>query len=376
MPPTELRPYLLGSVLVVPSSGCESFREVRTVMFPIRLNRNAVAVLAIASGLSGITQADGDAIVYVTMVSHFDRPWKMEAADIAAFQRLSANHPKMRWTHLYNPVAYTQDTPLRAKMEMYVKQSRDEHGAEIGVHLHMYESLLDAAGVEFIRQPSLNAKTVDGSSDPSGYAVPMTRYSRAEITRLLEFTQRVFHRQKLGTPRTFCAGFYATSLQLQLEIAAHGYLTSAAAFPPGTEFGAQYAPSWHKLSGWSSIVTYKTTPYRVSRRSILPNGSPPFIAVGDGRDLVEIPQTCKIDWMVSAEDMKAIFRHHLAVATDGKPTAICFAIHETSGNEHFSKYDEVLSDVDQYAIGSKPRVRYVTTTELRTEFLRHWQNSD
>jgi len=329
--------------------------------------------------MSVAVDADAQATVYVTMISHFDRPWEMENADLAAFQQLSDNHAMMRWTHLYNPVCYAQDTPLRDEMERYVKRSRDQHGAEIGVHLHMYESLLKASGVKFVAHPSLNARTVEGSSDETGYAVPLTRYSRAEIAQMLEFTRKMFRRHGLGNPKTFCAGFYGTSLDLQKEIAGQGYTTSAAAFPPGAQFGSQYAPSWHELSGWQESVTFKTPPYRVSQRSILPTGSPPFIKVADGKSLVEIPQTCKIDWMVSADDMKAIFKYHLAIAREGQPTAVCLAIHETSGEEHFAKYDDVLNYTDEHVrADGAPSVRYVTASELRSEFLGHWRqaNSD
>ena len=70
--------------------------------------------------------------------------------------------------------------------------------------------------------------------------------------------------------------------------------------------------------------------------------------------------------MVTAENMKVIFKQHLVIARRGTTTAVCFAIHETSGAEHFTKYDEVLRYVDEYiASNSKPTVRYVTASELR-----------
>ena len=120
---------------------------------------------------------------------------------------------------------------------------------------------------------------------------------------LLDFTKKAFRERNLGQPKTFCAGFYATSLDLQQEIASHGYTTSAAAFPPGTQFGSKYAPSWHKLSGWDASVTYKSRPYRISQKSILPGSQAPFIIAVDGLPLVEVPQTCKIDWMLTAEEI-------------------------------------------------------------------------
>ena len=189
----------------------------------------------------------------------------MAANDLDALRNLTKNHPQMRWTHLYNPVTYTTPTPLREHMEAYVKESRDEHGAEIGVHLHMYRTFVESAGVEYRIRPSVSAKQARGSSDPSGYSVPMSAYSGDEISKMLEFTRAKFSKQGLGVPKTFCAGFYATSLELQKRIVADGYTASAAAFPPGSEIGAQYAPSWHELSGWDKSVSVRSAPYRVAQ---------------------------------------------------------------------------------------------------------------
>ena len=308
------------------------------------------------------------------MVSHFDRPWTMAANDLDALRNLTKNHPKMRWTHLYNPVTYTTPTPLREQMEAYVKESRDEHGAEIGVHLHMYRTFVESAGVEYRIRPSVSAKQARGSSDPSGYSVPMSAYSGDEISKMLEFTRAKFSKQGLGVPKTFCAGFYATSLELQKRIVADGYTASAAAFPPGSEIGAQYAPSWHELSGWDKSVSVRSTPYRVAQKTILPTGSAPFMNAVDGQPFVEIPQNAKIDWMVSAGDMKRIIGFHVEKAKAGQSTAVCLAIHEGSAHEHFKKYDEVLDHVDRLIRENKAvTLRYATVSAVRDQFLRLWQ---
>jgi len=342
-------------------------------MLPLILNhlsRFSQLWVAVACLNCFVLQAAAEPTVYVTLVSHFDRPWAMSEEDLVALEKLTRLHPKMRWTHLYNPVAYTQDTPLREAMERFVKQTRDHHGAEIGTHLHMYESLLTAADVKFATHPSISAEQVEGSRDDSGYAVPITRYSREEIGKLLEQTRKIYQERELGQPKTFCAGFYATSLDLQKMIAFYGYTTSAAAFPPQAVFGAQYAPSWHVLSGWNASVTYKSRPYRISQASILPGHEAPFISAIDKQPLVEIPQTCKIDWMVSAEDMKIIFKEHLAIARQGTTTAICLAIHETSSEENFDKFHQVLGYIDEHIHSdSQPQVKYITTAELRDRIL-------
>ena len=47
--------------------------------------------------------------------------------DLNAFQTLTKKHSRMRWTHLYNPVAYTQLTPHYKKMEFFVKKCSDDN---------------------------------------------------------------------------------------------------------------------------------------------------------------------------------------------------------------------------------------------------------
>ena len=97
----------------------------------------------------------------------------------------------------------------------------------------------------------------------------------------------------------------------------------------------------------------------------------------DNKPLVEIPQNSKIDWMVSAKDMKQIIDIHSKQSLKGRPSAVCLAIHESSAHEHFNKYNEVLSYVDNLIKGeSKVKVRYATVNTVRNKFLEYWEKND
>ena len=67
--------------------------------------------------------------VFVTLVSHFDRPWTMSSKDLIALKTLTKNHPKVRWTHLFNPVSYTTPTPLLKNIETFLKESQKKYRA-------------------------------------------------------------------------------------------------------------------------------------------------------------------------------------------------------------------------------------------------------
>ena len=63
----------------------------------IALNRWVVTLIVMVV-ITRLSHAQST--VYVTMVSHFDRPWPMTSEDLKAFEELTTRHPEMRWTQL------------------------------------------------------------------------------------------------------------------------------------------------------------------------------------------------------------------------------------------------------------------------------------
>ena len=211
---------------------------------------STLSTLALA--LLASPQDDGvePAPLYITVMTHFDAPWDMGALDMAAFNTLQTDHPDSRWTHLMNPAAYTQSTPLLASIESLILTSRDQYGGEIGVHTHMYPSLIAASGVTFSSSPSASGSPPGCCCDSGGYSVPISSYAKDDIKKILRFTVDTFLANGLCRPRTYCAGFYTTDVELQESLVELDFNVSAAAFPVGVPFGATYGPCWDILSGW------------------------------------------------------------------------------------------------------------------------------
>jgi hypothetical protein len=301
------------------------------------------------------------------MVTHADVPWMIKFSDLEALRALSLRHPLMRWTHLFDPVAFlprietTSNTPLLKEILDYFYEVREAYAAEIGAHVHMYSTTAKAAQVAFRNSPDINSFPPCTSIDVIGYQVPLTAYTEEEIRKILELTIDLFIAHGLGHPKSFCPGFYAANPTLQSVLDRMGFMVSAAAFPHGTTYGKEFNPCWKLLSGWDDSINHLTRPYPISTSTILP-GAPPYLS------LLEIPQTCKIDWMVSAQDMKNIFREHYALAQAGEPMAICFALHIDNACAEFAKFNEVLTFVDSYMLAKGVSVRYATLSEVKSYF--------
>jgi hypothetical protein len=307
--------------------------------------------------------------LYIVMISHFESG-NLRREDIEALCILSQQHPNMKWTHLFNPVVYTKATPLLSEIEAYLLEARDKLSAEIGVHIHMWRTLMEHAGVNFRSAPSMLSNQPSSCKlEPhdDGYSVPMNYYSRQELKSILEFTIDKFAQHNLGRPITFCPGGYATSPILQSVLEELKFTTSASACPAGAHtLGQDFGPCWDLLAGWGTAVQHTTRPYRVSRSTILPGGPEPYL------DLIEIPQTCKIDCLISSDDMIEIFKWHLDIALRGQPTVVCFALHEllAAWQCRQDKFHRVLTFVDESSTklaGNVP-VIYKTASEVSKIF--------
>ncbi|MFQ5504333.1 MAG: hypothetical protein ACE5F1_05970 [Planctomycetota bacterium] len=168
------------------------------------LAASTVLVTANACFFAGVAAAQKPT-VHVAMITHFDRPWSMTVAGVSAIQSLASRHPKVRWTHLYNPAAYRQSTPLRALMERLVLDA-SRAGHEVGLHINMYRSIVESAAVTFRTSPSISC-----TSDSSGHTVPISSHARREIHKVVERGQAILRSRGLPRLDTFCAGYYTTS---------------------------------------------------------------------------------------------------------------------------------------------------------------------
>ena len=145
-----------------------------------------------------------------------------------------------------------------------------------------------------------------------------------------------------------------------------GFTVSASAFPNDAP-GAKYGSCWLAATQWGTAIDEMTRPYRVPVGSLLPSATGPFLENEFG-PLMEIPQTCKIDFQVSEQDMKTVFDRHLAVAKSGTPTAVCLAFHGFNSNSSFNKYNRTLGYISaKRAAGDN--IVFVTASELRDVFL-------
>lgn len=283
-------------------------------------------------------------------------------------RELMRRHPRIRWTHLFDPVVFTRETANSEELVALVTDARERYQAETGLHLHMYRSFLAHCEVPFRDSPTVDGVDPWSDPDPTGYAVPMTAYMESEMRRMLDGAAALFQEHGLGRPQTFCPGYYASNNALQKALAETGFTVSASAFPVGSDLGNGYPAAWRALSGWDASIDAMTVPYRISTTTLLPGGRPPFHPALDG-PLLEIPQTGKIDWMMDRQAMIRLVDRHLERARSGQPSVVAFAIHVNSAARYWDRFDLLFDGIRERARSSGVEVRFLTASRFRRDWL-------
>ncbi len=228
---------------------------------------------------------------------------ELSEENLAAIERFRARFPEVPLTHFLNAAYFTKpgvgsgagDAAVAARIKRALRPQD-----ELGLHLHGWRSLIEAAGVEFQRAPSFwgAGKALKPVGGDEGHEVEIAAYSAVELERILTFSKETLRaRGGFEIGGSFRAGGWVAPPHVLEGIAAAGFGVDTSAVPP----------SWHEeLSGlalrgriqqlWGQVRP-TTQPYRVQT----PKGP-----------LIEMPDTCALADYVTAREMTTHVREALA----------------------------------------------------------------
>ena len=243
---------------------------------------------------------------------------------------LYEDHPELKQTHFVGPYTFTDPAMTEErKQELvdWVTAKRDDHGDEIGLHIHPYCNFVETSSVECRWEPSF-AHT----EDSSGYTVELSSYSLEETEIMLERAKEIFVERELGTPTSFRAGGWAAQIHTLEALANKGFVadTSANNWARIEEWeGATDASLYEwNAQNWATIDEY-SQPYYPSVNDIL-DDTPPNL------DILEVPDNgCLCDYL-SGEEIMEMFDANWPGGALEQPAVYVTGYHPSSyGSNHF-----------------------------------------
>ncbi|MBX9766904.1 MAG: hypothetical protein K2X47_06500 [Bdellovibrionales bacterium] len=185
-----------------------------------------------------VPKANGEAIGGIELVVSVD--WEgsalkdkiIDPVQIEKFRRFRELAPDTPLLQLVNPALFTKRGADKVRIAEQVR-SVMKPGDELGIHIHGWKNLVEAAGVTY--RDSLSIYDTELARDPDlfqcdddcGYGVPLTVYSTEDMRKLLKFSVREFRDvgldQGYNTPRTFRAAAWVYGLALYRALIAENF---------------------------------------------------------------------------------------------------------------------------------------------------------
>lgn len=145
--------------------------------------------------------------------------------ELDTINQFSLDHDNLLLTHFFNPRIYvTQDISI--ERTVYLNEwakIRKDYGDEFGLHIHMHNDLLWAAGVEAkIDQGTKAFYSPDYIDD--GYDTPATSYSYEETKKVVEWSRNQLDIMGLGQAKSFRFGAWFANIENLKAINDAGFL--------------------------------------------------------------------------------------------------------------------------------------------------------
>ena len=319
--------------------------------FVIAVDATALAVgdhqlmLAERDAEQGFHRADfvkGHAL-YVMISTDWDFP-DVDNRVLDHHEELHVAHPELVITHLIGPYTYTDPAIPQARRDeitSWAKGMRDDHGDEIGLHVHPRCTFVEAAGLPCLTEPSV-AYTM---GDPSGYTVRLGAYSRADWDVLFAKAAEIWGEIGFGKATSFRAGAWTLETHVAQALADAGFVadSSAVSWAYLEEWEGADLYSWNKEQ-WAPIGD-TSQPYYPTEDSILPGGS------GEKIPLLEVPDNGAMVDYWTVEEMKKILDANWTEGALAAPIQVSTGFHPAPeayySKEEYDRLDAFFTYVDE-----------------------------
>lgn len=255
----------------------------------------------------------------------------VEDSDLALVQKLSDEHYGLSYTHMFNPRIYLPSV-LNQDRATYLTdwvKEREAEGDYIGLHLHMYFDLVEAAGVPVRKEPQWT-NYLD-----TGHDVPCSEYTTQEFSQILLWSKKQFGEHGLSAPLVFRAGGWYVNQNTLQALENTGFLIESS----GRDY---YIWGQNQIKGyWTLLPT--TQPYQPSKQN--QNSSNP----APRYNLYEFPDNGANSRFYTAAQMIDRFKVNYTTSLLTTPKVITYLSHPQGFYLDYEILEKIFEYTDQFA---------------------------
>lgn len=229
-------------------------------------------------------------------------------------------------THFFNPYIYIYLSSTRAKYLTEWVLNRQEES--IGLHLHMYNKLIEASGVEVNNNPSW------GSPTGNGHDTPNSNYGYDDYKKIIQWALAQYEKHGLPIPFMYRAGGWYIDEENLLVLKNLGFNIDSS----GRTY---YKHGSNQLEGhWNLKET--TQPYQM-------NSNDQNITNNPNMNIWEYPNNGGDSWAYSSDKLISRFKSNYDGGIAQNDTVVTFISHPHWFNKEGVNIEGVLKYIYQYS---------------------------
>jgi hypothetical protein len=196
----------------------------------------------------------------------------IQGTSLTDINRFRNEFPQLHFQHFLNAAYFTKpnvqiDENIRYLIRTQIRSVLRD-GDELGLHLHGWYRLFNAAGVRFLRNNSMLPLTDAQCSADCGHAVPISDYSVDEIRAVLRLSKQILNENGFGEATSFRAGAWLGSPDVLSALTAEGFTSDSSAVPTNLFniplLEREYPTLMERLIGlWSPQIQNNSQPYLI-----------------------------------------------------------------------------------------------------------------
>lgn len=320
-----------------------------------------------------ITSAAGRPLVKVIMTVDWEGI-DLRANNLQAMKNFRYQFPSIPILHYLNAAYFTKPDAVANKVSTDIKSVLLPID-QLGMHIHGWKTLFEAAGVKHRRVPNWDPGNVIITDNDCrydcGFNVPISAYTTEELRKVIAYSRKILNENGLGYAHHFRAGGWMMSGALANALSSEGFYTDSSAVP--VKFLAADLREYHILN-WLQALWKDTHPYsspyplltQFQTSSPYPSSltspllaestvtdstvanSPPANSPLVDRTLYEIPDNAALADYVVAEQMLEVIKGNLNLAKQsGKPKIVVLGFHEESAEEYLPQIIRMIIGVNE-----------------------------
>ena len=265
----------------------------------------------------------------------------LKKENLEAMRKFREVRPNIHFVHFLNAAYFTKKGIDPEDIAKRI-QSVLLPGDELGLHIHSWQSLVEAAGVKYKSGPTYEGDPIsrnaifEGDIVDRGHDVPLSDYSTDEIRKIVRKSIEILNKNGFKNIKSFRTGGWLGAPHVLAAIAAEGITVDSSLLPINLKIEFPIAEPLRKMSiEVARNTNFTTQPFEIPT---------PFGAVKEFPNSAGMADYVNVDGILSM--FKANFQEMLRTGATGMHFNLGF--HQETANIYLYKIGLAIDDMQEY----------------------------